>query len=64
LEALGGLNNDNAKGEYYLTDTIAILIGAGRRVEAVIAEDYRETLGVNTPAALAEADALLRGRGA
>jgi bifunctional N-acetylglucosamine-1-phosphate-uridyltransferase/glucosamine-1-phosphate-acetyltransferase GlmU-like protein len=33
-------------------------------VEAVIAEDYRETLGVNTPAALAEADALLRGRGA
>lgn len=62
LEALGGLRADNAKGEYYLTDTIAILIGAGRRVEAVIAEDHRETLGVNTPAALAEADALLRGR--
>ncbi len=62
LEALAGLRADNAKKEYYLTDTIAILIAAGRRVEAVVAGDYRETLGVNTREALAEADALLRER--
>lgn len=64
LGALGGLRADNAKGEYYLTDTIAILIAEGKRVEAFVAEDYRETVGVNTREALAEAEALLRARGA
>jgi bifunctional UDP-N-acetylglucosamine pyrophosphorylase/glucosamine-1-phosphate N-acetyltransferase len=62
LEALGRLRPDNAKGEYYLTDTIAILIGDGRRVEALVADDHRETLGVNTREGLAEAEALLRAR--
>jgi bifunctional UDP-N-acetylglucosamine pyrophosphorylase/glucosamine-1-phosphate N-acetyltransferase len=62
LDALGGLRADNAKREYYLTDTIAVLVAAGRKVEAVVAYDYRETLGVNTREALAEADATLRER--
>lgn len=60
--ALGEIRNDNAKGEYYLTDTIAILLENGRGVEAVVARDYRETLGVNTPDALATADTLLAER--
>lgn len=64
LDALAGLRADNAKKEYYLTDTIALLIAAGRRVEALVAGDFQETLGVNTREALAEADALLRDRGA
>ncbi len=62
LRALGGLRADNAKGEYYLTDTIGILIGDGRRVDALVAEDHRETIGVNTREGLAEAEALLRAR--
>jgi len=62
LDALAGLRAENAKKEYYLTDTIAILIASGRRVDALVAGDYRETLGVNTREALAEADALLRER--
>jgi bifunctional UDP-N-acetylglucosamine pyrophosphorylase/glucosamine-1-phosphate N-acetyltransferase len=61
LDALGSLRADNAKGEFYLTDTIGILIGLGRRVDALVAEDWRETLGVNTREALAEADLLVRG---
>ena len=62
LRALEGLRADNAKGEYYLTDTIGILIACGRRVEALVAEDHRETIGVNTREGLAEAEALLRAR--
>lgn len=62
LLALDGLRADNAKGEYYLTDTIAILIARGRRVEALVAPDRRETIGVNTREGLIEAEAILRER--
>lgn len=61
--ALAALKNDNAQGEYYLTDVIGILVGQGERVVAPICEDAREALGVNTPADLAEVEAVLRERG-
>jgi bifunctional UDP-N-acetylglucosamine pyrophosphorylase/glucosamine-1-phosphate N-acetyltransferase len=64
LSALDDVRPDNAKGEFYLTDTIAILIARGRSVGAVIADDYRETIGVNTREGLIEAEAILRERGA
>jgi bifunctional UDP-N-acetylglucosamine pyrophosphorylase/glucosamine-1-phosphate N-acetyltransferase len=49
-------------GEYYLTD-LAELAGAdGRVVDAVVAADAQETLGVNTRAQLADAEAILRER--
>jgi bifunctional UDP-N-acetylglucosamine pyrophosphorylase/glucosamine-1-phosphate N-acetyltransferase len=56
-EMLGRLARDNAQGEYYLTDTIALLRRSGRRVRAMCAPDYREVLGINTPEQLAEAEA-------
>ena len=47
LPALGQLRSDNAQGEYYLTDVVGILAGAGRPVETVTAATLEETLGIN-----------------
>ncbi len=53
--ALAAVTADNNQGEYYLTDTIAILKARGRTVVACKADDSREVLGVNTVQQLAEA---------
>jgi bifunctional UDP-N-acetylglucosamine pyrophosphorylase/glucosamine-1-phosphate N-acetyltransferase len=53
FENLRGLSSNNAQGEYYLTDLIAILRNRGERVGAVIASDPTEALGVNSRADLA-----------
>ena len=58
-DALAHLSNDNAQGEYYLTDTIAFLIRAGRRVVAQVSPDPEEFLGVNDPSDLVLAEAKL-----
>lgn len=50
------------KEEYYLTDLVGIAVAEGREVEAVVAEDAEETLGINTRVHLAEAERVLRGR--
>jgi bifunctional UDP-N-acetylglucosamine pyrophosphorylase/glucosamine-1-phosphate N-acetyltransferase len=60
-EALALLKNDNAQGEYYLTDVIEIMKGKNLKVGAVITE-FDETRGVNSRAQLAEAEAILRKR--
>ena len=49
-------------GERYLTDLVALLHGAGERVETVEVEDGWEALGVDTRVDLAHAEALLRER--
>lgn len=56
--ALDGLSNDNAQGEYYLTDVVELIGQAGWRVETVVAETMEETLGVNDPTHLRFAEAL------
>ncbi|HXG58419.1 MAG TPA: bifunctional UDP-N-acetylglucosamine diphosphorylase/glucosamine-1-phosphate N-acetyltransferase GlmU [Thermoanaerobaculia bacterium] len=56
------LSTDNAQGEYYLTDLIAILRAAGRRVGAVMAGDPVEALGVNSRADLAVIEAEIQRR--
>jgi bifunctional UDP-N-acetylglucosamine pyrophosphorylase/glucosamine-1-phosphate N-acetyltransferase len=60
--ALDSLTNDNAQGEYYLTDAVAILRARGRPVIAVLAAAPEEILGVNTPDQLAEVAAILERR--
>lgn len=55
------LGNDNAAGEYYLTDVPGLARAAGHRVEVVTC-DEAETLGINTRAELAEAEALFQTR--
>jgi bifunctional UDP-N-acetylglucosamine pyrophosphorylase/glucosamine-1-phosphate N-acetyltransferase len=60
--AIAELRNDNAQGEFYLTDTIGRLVSQGDRVVPILAEDYRSVLGVNDRAELAAATALLNRR--
>lgn len=50
------VRNDNAKGEYYLTDLIALAVAAGRRVVAVEAPEA-ELRGINSRVELAGAEA-------
>lgn len=45
--ALKQTNRKNAQNEFYLTDVIAVLNAAGKRVSAFLAPDSREILGVN-----------------
>lgn len=47
-------------GERYLTDIIALLIDAGQRVEAVVIDDWRQLVGLNTPQDVAWAEGVLR----
>ena len=56
LRWLRALRNDNAKGEYYLTDVVALARGDGRRVVAEEAPEA-ELRGINSRAELAQAEA-------
>lgn len=62
FDALNQIRPDNAQGEYYLTDVIGLLTSRGQKVEAVIADDWQVTLGVNTRVELADVSARLRWR--
>ena len=59
---LAQLKNDNAQGEYYLTDVIVAAVRAGIKVNAVIAPTATEVLGVNDKRQLAELEAAYRER--
>ena len=61
FDLLANLGNDNAKGEYYLTDIIAEADKNGR-VCAVIEGDEQEIMGVDHRTALAAAEATLQDR--
>lgn len=61
-KALGELRTDNPHGEYYLTDTAAILARRGERVRSFHLEDTEEILGINDRVELVEVDRLIRQR--
>ncbi len=50
------------KGEYYLTDTVELAVKDGLPVQAIVMDDFGETIGVNTRVHLAEAEAAMRRR--
>jgi bifunctional UDP-N-acetylglucosamine pyrophosphorylase/glucosamine-1-phosphate N-acetyltransferase len=50
------------KQEYYLTDLIEMAVSEGSRVEAMVATDTEEVLGINSRVHLAEAESVLRRR--
>jgi len=60
--ALRRLSPSNAQGEYYLTDVVEVLSGAGYSVRAMVIDDPVETAGVNDRAQLAAAEAEVRDR--
>ena len=51
---LGELKNDNAQGEYYLTDVVALAVAEGLPVRTAQPEGEWEVLGVNSKVQLAE----------
>jgi bifunctional UDP-N-acetylglucosamine pyrophosphorylase/glucosamine-1-phosphate N-acetyltransferase len=57
---LASLRNDNAQGEYYLTDVVTLAVRDGFKVEAVIAPTVAEVLGVNDRLQLAALEAEYR----
>lgn len=60
--ALRRLSPSNVQGEYYLTDVVGVLYGAGHRVGSLVVDDTMEVAGVNDRAQLAVAEAELRDR--
>ncbi|SEF79442.1 bifunctional UDP-N-acetylglucosamine pyrophosphorylase / Glucosamine-1-phosphate N-acetyltransferase [Caloramator fervidus] len=61
LNALKRLNNNNAQGEYYLTDVIEILKNDGKKVGAYVT-DFEEFTGVNSRSQLYQASVIMRNR--
>jgi bifunctional UDP-N-acetylglucosamine pyrophosphorylase/glucosamine-1-phosphate N-acetyltransferase len=51
---LARLKNDNAQGEYYLTDVVAMAVADGVGVTASAAGSETEVLGINSPVQLAD----------
>ncbi len=62
FEALKHVDNNNAQGEYYLTDVLEILRNEGERVGAYKMPDFSESLGVNDRIALAQATKIMQKR--
>jgi bifunctional UDP-N-acetylglucosamine pyrophosphorylase/glucosamine-1-phosphate N-acetyltransferase len=61
LGLLGRIGNDNAKGEFYLTDAVAL--AHGDRLETrMVLSDQEEVLGVNSRAELAMAEGAMQRR--
>jgi len=59
---LGRIKNENAQGEYYLTDVVLQAVKDGMAIEAIVADSEDEVLGVNDKQQLAEVEAVNRRR--
>jgi len=60
-DLLSRIGNDNAKGEYYLTDAVALAHGGGLQTRVVLS-NAEEVLGVNSRSELAVAEGLMQQR--
>ncbi|MCL1816503.1 MAG: bifunctional UDP-N-acetylglucosamine diphosphorylase/glucosamine-1-phosphate N-acetyltransferase GlmU [Clostridiales bacterium] len=61
-DAVSGLNNANAKGEYYLTDILSILRGQGQKVLAFRHDCAEQISGINDRVQLAQATLMMQNR--
>ena len=61
-DAVTQLRPDNAQSEYYLTDTVAYFVNAGKRVRPVLAPDHADVLGINDRVELALARRAMNAR--
>ena len=59
---LGALRSDNAQGEYYLTDVIAMAVKEEWRVAPLVASSESEVTGVNDKLQLAQLEAAFRAQ--
>jgi UDP-N-acetylglucosamine diphosphorylase/glucosamine-1-phosphate N-acetyltransferase len=62
FRALDEVSNENASGEYYITDVPAILKQQGKPVAVIEAVPPEDVLSINNPQQLAEVDTILRNR--
>ena len=62
FQALKEINNDNANGEYYLTDVLGIMINQGQTVMVVDAVPAEDVLSINTLEHLQTVDQIMRNR--
>jgi bifunctional UDP-N-acetylglucosamine pyrophosphorylase/glucosamine-1-phosphate N-acetyltransferase len=62
FDAISRLSNNNAQGEYYLTDIVQMAAEAGHSCISCSVADPNEVMGVNDRAQLAVADAIVRKR--
>lgn len=60
LYALSNINNQNAQNEYYLTDSLEILINKGKNAGAYICENSEVILGANDRKQLNELNTIMR----
>jgi bifunctional UDP-N-acetylglucosamine pyrophosphorylase / glucosamine-1-phosphate N-acetyltransferase len=60
FDAVRAVASENAQGEYYLPDLVAIYRQRGRGVETVTVEHPREILGINSRAELAAMNHIVR----
>lgn len=60
LYALSNINNQNAQNEYYLTDSLEILINKGKNAGAYICENSEVILGANDRKQLNELNSIMR----
>ena len=61
-DALHRIEKNPKKGEYYLTDIVELAVRENLPVQAVVHDDFMETIGINTRVHLSEAEAALRMR--
>jgi bifunctional UDP-N-acetylglucosamine pyrophosphorylase/glucosamine-1-phosphate N-acetyltransferase len=61
-DALHRIPKNSKKGEYYLTDIVEIAVKDNLPVQAVVYDDFIETIGINTRVHLSEAEAAMRMR--
>ena len=61
-ESLDLLDNNNAQGEYYQTDTIKIMRDKGQKVGAFNGSTIEELMGVNSRVELSKAEEIMRRR--
>lgn len=62
FQALHKVDNNNAQGEFYLTDVVGILNQAGHKISAYSLDNIEEAIGVNDRLALAKAQKLMTRR--
>ena len=62
FDALKRVTNQNASGEYYITDVFELLLKDGKRISVVDAVPPEDVLSVNTPEQLEEVSRILAGR--
>ena len=60
FDALRGIASQNAQGEYYLTDLVAIYRRRKLRVETLVVENPQEIRGINSRTELAEVSQIVR----